>query len=84
MGSLVFLSLFYFPPIFHVYVFAFNFKSINGKVLPSTFFLSLALDNILSKGVCPDLRKPAGLLNYKEAENKEKITPGNRRQWNPC
>lgn len=81
---MVFLSLFHFPPTFHVYVFAFNFKNINEKVLPATFFLSLALDNILSKGMCPDLTKPAGLSNYKEAENKEKITPGNRRQWTPC
>lgn len=83
MGSFGLFIFILFPPISHAYVFAFNFKNINGKVLPSTFFLSLALDNILSKAVCPDIRKPAGILNYKEAENKEKITPRNRRQWTP-
>ena len=27
-----------------------------------------------------DLRKPAGLSNYKEGKNKKKISPGNRMQ----
>lgn len=66
------LFIFIFPNI--LYIVPFQKK---WKMFYFTLFLWQAF---FSKGVCSCLGEPVGLSNYREAENKEKITPGNRIQ----
>lgn len=74
------LSIFTFPPVFYIHLPLVSKNMEKCFSLFSSFYHWLIL---FSKGVCPTVRKAAGLNSYEETEDKAKNKLGNRTQWTP-